>query len=170
MALRIDNTPAPLTARFKENVSPWTYLYLPLAVLALVILGSRATTVVIGIFLFYGLLFTVVPIGRGAIIEVDNDEITWRKTFFDFVWSTRTTRFREIFTIRWIQQRWPWYSRYRIPSHILVKMDAGGHHKFAATITLGEYELLQRAIEARFPELYKLTENAHEEERAGLFN
>jgi hypothetical protein len=163
MAIQIDNMPGPLIATFKENVSPWSYLYLPCAILALVILGTKATAVIIGIFLFYGVLFTVVPMGRGATVEVTPGEIVWRKTFFGSAWSTRKARFEEIYTIRWIQQRWPWYSRYRIPSHILVKLSGGGHFKFASTITLSEYGILQRAVEARFPDLYRVTENAHEE-------
>ena len=163
MSLRIDNAPAPLTATFRENVSPWNYLYLPMIAIFLALMGAHATPLIIGILLFYGFLFTAFPAGRGAIVEISEDDVVWKKTIFGFVWRTQRTTFGEIYTVRWIQSRWPWYSRYRIPSHILVKLNGGGHFKFASTIMPDEYRQLQDAISAGFPDLYRVTENAFEE-------
>ena len=163
MSIRFSNTPAPLTATFKENVNSWNYLYLPFVAIFLAIMKTRATPLIIGILLFYGFLFTAMPSGRGAIVEVSPNELVWKKTIFGFVWSSRKTRFDEIYTIRWIQQRWPWYSRHRIPSYILIKLNGARHFKFASTITAGEFRQMQDGIAAGFPDLYRVIENAYEE-------
>jgi hypothetical protein len=163
MAIRISDTPAPLTATFEENVSPWNYVPLLFVVIFLVRFGIGSSPVSMGVMLFQGLLFTVVPLGRGGVIEVSPGEVTWKKTFFGFAWQTRQMAFDRIYTIRWMPKHWPWFSRYRVPSYALVKLNGGGHFKFASTITLEEYGVLQRAIEARFPDLYQVTENAFED-------
>jgi hypothetical protein len=128
MAIRFTNTPAPLTVYFGSNLWPWSFAYLlPLGVLFAI---RRVNVAVIVFFAIITLVLFLVPFFQGAEIEIAPNEVIWKKTFMGMAWSTHRTAFADIFTIRWMPQRWPWYSRNRIPSYILVKHHGGWEFPF----------------------------------------